>query len=165
MEKKAWKRSSRNVIRPGLIRNPWISVDPNLTNERGSIMKKISVLAIIGLCVAFVLSFTSNSLAETGVNKNLILVGGSLDLTGPAAFMGQGVKRGVNLYFNKVNAEGGIHGRKLKYIAEDDGYVVAKTVSNYKKLTLKSRVFCLLGSTGSVGPKALKPYLEEDKIP
>jgi branched-chain amino acid transport system substrate-binding protein len=165
MEKKAWKRSSRNVILLGLIRNPWISADPNLTNERGSIMKKISVLAIIGLCVACVLSFTSNSLAETGVNKNHILVGGSLDLTGPAAFMGQGVKRGVNLYFNKVNAEGGIHGRKLKYIAEDDGYVVAKTVSNYKKLTLKNRVFCLLGSTGSVGPKALKPYLEEDKIP
>ena len=128
-------------------------------------MKKNNALYVVGLCLACLFFFISGSLAETGVSKKDILVGGSLDLTGPAAFMGQGVKRGINLYFAKVNAEGGIHGRTLKYIAEDDGYVVAKTVSNYKKLTLKNRVFCLLGSTGSVGPKALKPYLEEDKIP
>ncbi|HDH44182.1 MAG TPA: hypothetical protein ENG66_02090 [Thermococcus sp.] len=103
--------------------------------------------------------------AEIGVTKSEILVGGSLDLTGPAAFMGQGVLRGIKLYFAKVNAEGGIYGRKLTYIAEDDGYVVANAIANYKKLTLKHRVFCLLGSTGSVAVKALIPYLEEDKVP
>lgn len=106
-----------------------------------------------------------NAAAETGVTDTEITVGGSLDLAGPAAFMGQNVSRGIKLYFDKINAEGGVNGRKLTYIAEDDGYVVAKTVSNYKKLTMKNRVFCLLGSTGSVGPKALKPYLEEDKVP
>jgi branched-chain amino acid transport system substrate-binding protein len=116
--------------------------------------------------VALVLVFSaSGAIAEPGVSDKEILVGGSLDLTGPAAFMGQGVNRGVKLYFSKVNAEGGIHGRKLTFMAEDDGYVVAKTVANYKKLTMKDKVFCMLGSTGSVGPKALIPYLAEDKIP
>lgn len=128
-------------------------------------MKKKNALRIIGLFFICLLFVAPDAIAETGVGKTEIRIGGSLDLTGPAAFMGQGVKRGIELYFKKVNAEGGIHGRKLKYIAEDDGYVVAKTVSNYKKLTIKKPVFCLLGSTGSVGPKALKPYLEEDKIP
>lgn len=107
----------------------------------------------------------SDALSEPGVSGKEILVGGSLDLTGPAAFMGQGVHRGIKLYFSKVNAEGGIHGRKLTYVAEDDGYVVAKTVANYKKLTMKDNVFCMLGSSGSVGPKALIPYLAEDKVP
>jgi branched-chain amino acid transport system substrate-binding protein len=128
-------------------------------------MKKANALKILSMFFVSIMLIIPTAIAETGVSKNQILIGGSLDLTGPAAFMGQGVKRGIDLYFEKVNAEGGIYGRKLKYTAEDDGYVVAKTVSNYKKLTLKSRVFCLLGSTGSVGPKALKPYLQEDQIP
>jgi len=121
------------------------------------------IFVLVGLLLAFCNS--SYGLAEPGVTDKEILVGGSLDLTGPAAFMGQGVHRGIKLYFAKVNAEGGIHGRKVNYVAEDDGYVVAKTVANYKKLTMKENVFCILGSTGSVGPKALKPYLEEDKVP
>jgi branched-chain amino acid transport system substrate-binding protein len=104
------------------------------------------------------------SLAETGVTDDEILIGGSLDLAGPAAFMGQNIRRGIVLYFDKINNEGGINGRKLTYLPEDDGYVVAKTVANYKKLTMKNRVFCLLGSTGSVGPKALIPYLQEDRV-
>jgi len=121
---------------------------------------------VITLPILFVALFCFGTLnAETGVTKKEIRVGGSLDLTGPAAFMGQGVLRGIKLYFKKINAEGGIYGRKLRYIAEDDSYVVAKAVANYKKLTLKHRVFCLLGSTGSVAPKAMIPYLQEDKVP
>ena len=129
---------------------------------KGRRMTTVFVAAMIalGLAVGF-----SPAYAETGVSGKEIKIGGSLDLTGPAAFMGQGVNRGINLYFKKVNAEGGIHGRKVTYIVEDDGYVVARVVSNYKKLTMKDKVFCFLGSTGSVGPKALKPYLEEDQIP
>jgi branched-chain amino acid transport system substrate-binding protein len=116
--------------------------------------------------VTFLLAFSASGvLAESGVSDKEILVGGSLDLTGPAAFMGQGVHRGIKLYFSKVNAEGGIHGSKVTFVAEDDGYVVAKTVANYKKLTMKDNVFCMLGSSGSVGPKALIPYLAEDKVP
>jgi len=125
---------------------------------------KNAVLTI--LAVLLVVSFAfGTAIAETGVSKNEIKIGGSLDLAGPAAFMGQNVSRGIKLYFARVNAEGRIYGRKLTYIPEDDGYVVAKAVANYKKLTMKTRVFCLLGSTGSVAPKAMKPYLKEDKVP
>jgi len=120
----------------------------------------IAMLVVMGIAYG-----VSSAVAETGVTSKEIRIGGSLDLAGPAAFMGQNIHRGINLYFAKVNAEGGIHGRQLRYMAVDDGYVVAKTVSNYKKLTMSDGVFCLLGSTGSVGPKALKPYLEEDRIP
>ena len=121
---------------------------------------------IIALVVAIgIVCGVGSAIAETGVTSKEIRIGGSLDLAGPAAFMGQNINRGIKLYFAKVNKEGGINGRQLKYVAIDDGYVVAKTVSNYKKLTMSDGVFCLLGSTGSVGPKALKPYLEEDKIP
>lgn len=128
--------------------------------KRGRVVLAGMLIVLFGCVFCFSLAN-----AETGVTKKEIKIGGSLDLAGPAAFMGQNVARGIKLYFSKVNAEGGINGRKLTYIAENDGYVVAKTVSNYKKLTMKHRVFCLLGSTGSVGPKALKPYLEEDKVP
>ena len=128
-------------------------------------MKGKNAILIMGILLLTVFLGLTGAVAETGVSPKEIRIGGSLDLTGPAAFMGQGVRRGINLYFDKVNAEGGIHGRKLTYVIEDDGYVVAKTVTNYKKLTMKNKVFCFLGSTGSVGPKALKPYLEEDQIP
>jgi branched-chain amino acid transport system substrate-binding protein len=128
-------------------------------------MKGKNAILIMGILLLTVFLGLTVAVAETGVNQQEIRIGGSLDLTGPAAFMGQGVRRGIILYFDKVNAEGGIHGRKLTYVVEDDGYVVAKTVTNYKKLTMKNKVFCFLGSTGSVGPKALKPYLEEDQIP
>ncbi len=128
-------------------------------------MKKAQLIFTILLSLSLLTLSVSPAHAETGVAKDKIKIGGSLDLTGPAAFMGQGILRGIKLYFKKVNAEGGIFGRKLVYIAEDDSYVVAKAVSNYKKLVLKHKVFCLLGSTGSVAPKAMLPYLEEDKVP
>jgi len=93
------------------------------------------------------------AVAEQGVTDREILVGMSNALTGPAAALGTGMKAGAQTYFNKVNASGGVHGRKIKLISYDDGYEPKNTVENTNKLIVTDKVFALFGYVGT--PTAL----------
>jgi branched-chain amino acid transport system substrate-binding protein len=116
------------------------------------------------LLVAIVLTSFSAS-AEQGVTDKEIIVGMSTALSGPAAILGTSFRSGVELYLDKVNASGGVHGRKIKLIVYDDRYEPVNTVANVNALIRNDRIFCLLGNVGTPTALAIKPILDEQKVP
>ena len=107
----------------------------------------------------------SHALAEDGVTDTQIIVGMSTVLTGPASFLGTSFKTGTELYFHKINDEGGIRGKKIKLIVYDDGYEPSKTVPNVEKLIHSDKVFILMGNVGTPTTMAIKPIVTQALVP
>ena len=119
----------------------------------------------IGLvfCV-FAAAFCTSIFAQTGVTDTEILVGMSTALEGPASFLGTSYKTGAMAVINDVNANGGIHGRKIRLVAYDDGYNPGKCVANANKLIKKDKVFCMLGNVGTPTTMAIKSLITREKM-
>ena len=71
--------------------------------------------------------------ADLGVTDNEIVIGGVLPYTGPAGQLGYTITLGMRLGAEEINAGGGINGRKIKVIVEDDQYVPAQSVQALQK--------------------------------
>ena len=102
---------------------------------------------------------------DVGVTATEILIGEVQPMSGPASLIGKAGAAGSKLAIAEINASGGINGRKLRAIYEDDGYVPARSVSAVKKLIDSDQVFGLTGTTGSSHMVAMLPTIEEAKIP
>lgn len=101
---------------------------------------------------------------DTGASDAEIKIGGSGPFSGPASVAGQLVKS-VGAYFAMVNAKGGINGRKITYLAEDDTYSPAKAVEVTRKLVEQDGVLLMAGSIGTPTQLAVQGYLNGKKIP
>ncbi|MBP7064338.1 ABC transporter substrate-binding protein [Ferrovibrio sp.] len=84
-----------------------------------------------------------------GVTKNEIVVGMHTDLSGPAASYGVSSSNGLRLRFDEINAQGGVHGRKLKLIVEDHQYQVPRAVQAANKLINRDKIFLMAGALGT----------------
>lgn len=105
------------------------------------------------------------ALAETGVTKDSIKIGGMGPLTGPQAMLVVPSFNGVQAVFDEVNDAGGVHGRKLIYVKEDDECQPAKGVGAVKKLIHEAQPFMIVGGGCSNAAIAQKPEIVEAKIP
>lgn len=102
---------------------------------------------------------------EPGFNDKELLLGEVLMLSGPAAFIGKSAYVGSKLAAAEINAAGGINGRQLKVLYEDDGYVPARSVSAARKLIDLDKVLVLTGTAGSSGVTAIMPVIDQAKVP
>src|SRR5438477_12092167 len=111
--------------------------------------------------------FTSGPLlaAEQGITDSEILIGDVEPLTGPPALLGVAASIGHKIAIAEANNAGGINGRKIKYVLEDDGYVTARTIQRARKIIDVDKVFAMLASTGSGQSIAVTPVLEKAGIP
>lgn len=100
-----------------------------------------------------------------GVSATEIHIGYIPDLTGPAAHASRSHLWGIRRYFDMVNNEGGIHGRKIKLFIEDEKYNPSIALNAFKKLVLKKKVFAMVGNMGSAPFKAELPLFEKYKVP
>jgi ABC-type branched-subunit amino acid transport system substrate-binding protein len=121
----------------------------------------------VGWCslLALLLGSRLAGAQEVGVTATEILLGEVQPMSGPASLIGKAGAAGSKLAIAEINAKGGIHGRKLRAIYEDDGYVPARAVSAVKKLIDSDKVFALTGTSGSSHMVAMLPTIEEAKIP
>lgn len=103
--------------------------------------------------------------AEVGVTDTKILLGTSQSLTGPLAFEGTQQVAGIEAYFESVNAQGGVNGRKIEWKCYDDAYKPQDSVANMKRLVEQDGIFAVLNTQGTATSKAPMPYLEEKKVP
>ncbi|MBV9783674.1 MAG: ABC transporter substrate-binding protein [Acidisphaera sp.] len=87
--------------------------------------------------------------AAQGVTDDTILIGAYGPITGPAAFIGLGGRDGMNLAVKEINAAGGVNGRKLKVIFEDDAFSPARALAAVKKLVDQDQVFMVFSVAGS----------------
>lgn len=125
-------------------------------------MNTRNCLSLLGLLFA---TLMSPAQAETGVSATEIKIGMANAQSGPTAGLGQGIKAGSEAYFKKVNAAGGVHGRKIVLITEDDGYDPARTAPATEKLIKKDGVFALFGYVGTPTSKAALSLVNDNNIP
>lgn len=103
--------------------------------------------------------------AEDGVTDSEVVIGQCAALEGPAAGLGTGMNVGMKACLDEVNAKGGINGRKIRFIAGNDGYEPDKTVDCTLNMIENEKVFALAGYVGTPTAKAALPIVQEMKVP
>ncbi len=105
------------------------------------------------------------ALAQTqGVTKNEVVVGSLQDLSGPLAGFGKQLRSGMILRAEELNEQGGVHGRKLKLIIEDDGYDPRKAVLGAQKLVNQDKIFAMVAHLGTAPNMAAMPVQFEKNV-
>lgn len=125
----------------------------------------ICVYVISALLLCWPFPGVASAQAEVGVDGRTIYLGSSNAQSGPAQELGQGMSRGLNLYFNKVNQQGGVHGRQIKLIQMDDQYDVKRVIENTQELVAHRNVFALVGYVGTPTARAIIPKISRENIP
>src|SRR5690242_11421155 len=99
-----------------------------------------------------------------GVTDTEIKIGQTMPYSGPASAYGT-IGRVEAAYLNKINAEGGINGRKIKFISLDDAYSPPKTVEQTRRLVEQEEVLLLFGSLGTATNSAIHKYVNAKQVP
>jgi branched-chain amino acid transport system substrate-binding protein len=95
--------------------------------------------------------------SEMGVDAKELHLGMVNAQSGPAAGLGQGMLAGARAYFQRINAAGGVHGRRLSLVVRDDGYEPARTARLTEELIQSRGVFALFGYVGTPTSRAAMP--------
>jgi ABC-type branched-subunit amino acid transport system substrate-binding protein len=120
-------------------------------------------MRLILLILAF---FPVLALAQSpGVTADKIVLGQAAVFSGPAAQLGIQMRNGIKAYFDYVNARGGVHGRKLELVSEDDQYESKVAPLASKKLIEEHKVFALLGYVGTPTGVAHLPVVTQARVP
>ena len=99
-----------------------------------------------------------------GISKTEIVIGTILDISGPIAGYGKQSRYGMQLRVDEINEQGGINGRKLKLLVEDDGYDPKRAVLAAQKLVNQDKVFAVIGHTGTAHNNAAMPVQFEKNV-
>jgi branched-chain amino acid transport system substrate-binding protein len=122
-----------------------------------------AALAAVAVIVA-----SSQALAQknydTGASDTEIKIGNIMPYSGPASAYGV-IGKTEEAYFNKINAEGGIHGRKISFISYDDAYSPPKAVEQARKLVESDEVLVVFNPLGTPSNTAIEKYLNARKVP
>jgi branched-chain amino acid transport system substrate-binding protein len=125
-------------------------------------------LAIGATALALFAAATSGALAQkkydTGATDTEIKIGNIMPYSGPASAYGV-IGKTEQAYFNKINAAGGINGRKINFISYDDGYSPPKTVEQARKLVESDEVLFIFNSLGTPPNSAIHKYMNSKKVP
>ncbi len=103
--------------------------------------------------------------AQRGVSDSEIIVGSMADLSGVTAVQGVNNAGGMRMAFDEANAKGGIHGRKIRFVVEDNEYTVPKAVQAMNKLLNRDNIFFAVGNGGTPMNDAVIPSMIEKGVP
>jgi branched-chain amino acid transport system substrate-binding protein len=106
----------------------------------------------------------TTSQSDPGITSTNISLGNTIAQTGPAAAYGT-IAAASKAYFDYVNSQGGVNGRKISYKIVDDGYNPAQTVPLTKGLVEQDKVFAMFGGLGTQAQTAVRDYLNTQKVP
>jgi len=114
------------------------------------------------------LAISSSALAQkkydTGASDTEIKIGNIMPYSGPASAYGV-IGKTEEAYFKKINAEGGINGRKITFVTYDDGYSPPKAVEQARKLVESDEVLVVFNPLGTPSNSAIQKYLNSKKVP
>ncbi|MBL8381848.1 MAG: ABC transporter substrate-binding protein [Burkholderiales bacterium] len=109
-------------------------------------------------------AFAQQKKYDPGANDREIKIGNINPYSGPASAYGA-IGKAIGAYFDKINAEGGINGRRIKYITLDDGYNPAKTVEMTRKLVEEEEVLLVFQPLGTPPNSAIHKYMNQKRVP
>ena len=101
---------------------------------------------------------------DAGASDSEIRIGNTMAYSGPVSALGS-IGRIETVYFNMVNATGGVNGRKVTFLSYDDGYQPPKTVEQIRKLVESDEVLATFGLLGTPSNAAVQKYLNGRKVP
>ncbi|MEU5903360.1 ABC transporter substrate-binding protein [Micromonospora sp. NPDC047527] len=107
----------------------------------------------------------SGGASVPGVTDTEIVVGTHMPLTGPASAGYSKIAPATKAYFDYVNANGGVHGRKITYKIMDDGYNPANTQQVVRQLVLQDKVFAVLNGLGTPTHTGVLDFLKSNRVP
>ena len=126
-------------------------------------------LVLIGLLALTILLFLGSLAGYAGevrgVTDTHIKIAVIGDMTGPAALQSINEIQSFRNYFKYVNDQGGISGRKVKVVFEDDRYSIPAAISAFKKVVFRDRVLAMYGPSGAGHAFALFPQIKKEKLP
>lgn len=127
-------------------------------------MKRRHILGVTLLLLAsMVFSACGNNSSSNAENE--ILVGGIYELTGSISSFGQSARNGIELAFEEINSDGGVLGKTLKLVIEDNKSQQADSATAAQKLIQQNKVVALLGPVSSANTLAIAPIAQQAKIP
>jgi branched-chain amino acid transport system substrate-binding protein len=121
----------------------------------------------IGKCIlalGLAVGLSSSALAQQGVTDTEIRIGHNGDLSGVFAAFNVGAIKAAQMVFDEANANGGIHGRQIRFITEDHGYQVPRAVQNFNKLVNSDQVFAMILNLGTPHNIAGFPIMEQAQV-
>jgi branched-chain amino acid transport system substrate-binding protein len=125
-------------------------------------------LGAFSAALAVLAATSSGALAQkkydTGATDTEIKIGNIMPYSGPASAYGV-IGKTEEAYFRKINAEGGINGRKINFISYDDNYSPPKTVEQARKLVESDEVLIVFNSLGTPPNSAIQKYMNSKKVP
>jgi branched-chain amino acid transport system substrate-binding protein len=123
-----------------------------------------ALIAAVALCFTLAGPVVAQKRYDPGASDTEIKIGNIMPYSGPASAYGT-IGKALGAYFNKVNAEGGINGRKITFITYDDGYAPPKTVEQARRLVENDDVLLILNSLGTAHNTAIQKYMNTKKVP
>jgi branched-chain amino acid transport system substrate-binding protein len=124
-------------------------------------MKRLLVAA----CAALLALSLSAFAQQEGVTADTVTIGAHGPITGPAAYIGLGGRDGMMLAVKEINAAGGVNGRRIVVVFEDDGHSPTKALAAVKKLVEQDKVFAVFGVGGSNATVGAVDYMKEKGVP
>src|SRR6187549_1748903 len=125
-------------------------------------------LGAFSAALAVIAASSSGALAQkkydTGATDTEIKIGNIMPYSGPASAYGV-IGKTEEAYFKKINAEGGINGRKINFVSYDDGYSPPKTVEQARKLVESDEVLFVFNPLGTPPNSAIQKYMNSKKVP
>src|SRR6201747_2209908 len=129
------------------------------------VSKHVTSFALAGLlAVAVASSATAQKKYDPGATDTEIKIGNIMPYSGPASAYAT-IGKTEEAYFKKINAEGGINGRKINFVSYDDGYSPPKAVEQARKLVESDEVLLIFNSLGTPSNSAIQKYMNSKKVP
>ena len=129
---------------------------------------QLSKRILLASAAATLVALASPALAQKkydpGASDTEIKIGNTNPYSGPASAYGL-IGKTIDAYFKKVNAEGGINGRKVNFISYDDGYSPPKAVEQVRKLVESDEVLLVFQPLGTPSNTAIQKYMNSKKVP
>jgi ABC-type branched-subunit amino acid transport system substrate-binding protein len=127
---------------------------------------RIAILTAAFASILSTMSVTANAgdFTGPGVKRDEIIIGNTAPYSGPVSALGATIKAAA-AYFQKVNDEGGVTGRKIKFISYDDAYAPPKAFEQTRRLIESDDVLLVFGSLGTPTNAAVQKYLNDKNIP
>src|SRR5438552_7138877 len=126
-----------------------------------------SLIALAAFAAAAAITATAANAEkryDPGASDTEIKIGNIMPYSGPASAYGV-IGKAEAAYFNKINAEGGINGRKINFISYDDGYSPPKAVEQARKLVESDEVLLVFQPLGTPSNTAIQKYMNSKKVP
>lgn len=127
-------------------------------------MRRVRPLGMVLLLVGLLIPAMLGEAQERGITPTEIVIGTTVPLSGPAAYWGLGVGRGIDAYLKSINDQGGIHGRRFRVVLRDDSYLPARAALNSRELVERDGVFAIVGMIGTANAFAARDYIIQSQV-